>query len=70
MGTDFEVAEECSRYNECGSYQAVYGNLVFDIEYRTQDFQSGCSQHPELSIILRDIDLSPASAAGYVYQGC
>ncbi len=70
MGTDFEVAEECNRYSECDSYKAVYGNLVFDIEYRTQDFQTGCSQHPELSIILRDIDLSPAGSTGYVYQGC
>ena len=70
MGTDFAIAEECNRYGECTDYQAVYGNLVFVIEYRTQDFQKGCTDHPELSIVLRDLDVSPAGSAGYVYQGC
>jgi len=70
MGTDFEVAEECSRYSECSTYEAVYGPLVFDIEYRAQDYQTGCTQHAEISIILRDLDLSPAGTSSYVYQGC
>jgi len=70
MGTDFAVAEECNRYSECTEYQAVYGNLVFVIEYRQQDFQTGCTQHPELSIVLRDLNVSPAGSSGYVYQGC
>jgi len=70
MGTDFAVAEECNRYSECEAYQAVYGNLVFVIEYRTQDFQLGCTNHPELSIILRDVNLVPLGSSGYVYQAC
>jgi hypothetical protein len=70
MGTDFAVVEECNRYGECGSFKAVYGNLVFIIEYRSQDFQTGCSTYPELSIVLRDLNVSTPGSSGYVYQGC
>ena len=70
MGTDFAVVEECNRYSECDTYTAVYGNLVFIIEYRTQDFQVGCSTYPELSIVLRDLNVSTPSSSSYVYQGC
>jgi hypothetical protein len=70
MGTDFAVVEECNRYSECDTYTAVYGNLVFIIEYRTQDFQAGCNKYPELSIVLRDLDVSTPSSSSYVYQGC
>jgi hypothetical protein len=70
MGTDFAVAEECNRYNECDAYQTVYGNRVFVIEYRSQDFQTGCTNHPELSIVLRDLDVSTPTSSTYVYDGC
>ncbi len=70
MGTDFAVVEECNRYDECGTYQAVYDNLLFIIEYRSQDFQSGCSAYPGLSIVLRDLNVSTPSSSAYVYQGC
>jgi hypothetical protein len=70
MGTDFAVAEECNRYDECDAYRAVYGDLVFAIEYRLQDFQAGCANHPELSIVLRDLDVSTPSSSTYVYDGC
>ena len=70
MGTDFAVVEECNRYSECDTYTAVYGNLIFVIEYRLQDFQVGCSKYPELSIVLRDLDVSTPSSSSYVYQGC
>ena len=70
MGTDFAVVEECNRYSECGTYTAVYGNLVFIIEYRAQDFQVGCTTYPELSIVLRDLNVSTPSSSSYVYQGC
>jgi len=70
MGTDFAVVEECNRYSECNTYTAVYGNLVFIVEYRTQDFQTGCSKYPELSIVLRDLNVSTPSSSSYVYQGC
>ncbi len=43
MRTDFAVAEECNRYDECGAYQNVYGRRGFVIEYRREDFDNGCS---------------------------
>jgi len=69
MGTDFAVAEECNRYDECGDYTAVYGDQVYVIEYRRSDFDAGCRDFPDLSIVLRDLDLV-APGPGYVYDGC
>jgi hypothetical protein len=70
MGTDFAVAEECNRYSECGDYVTVYGDLVFVIEYRQQDFSQGCADHADLSIVLRDLNLVTPSSSGYVYDAC
>ena len=70
MGTDFVVAEECNRYTECEDYRAGYGDDVIVIEYRREDFDVGCGQFPNLSIVLRDRDVLPAGKAGYVYDGC
>ncbi len=70
MGTDFAIVEECNRYSECDTFKSTYGNLLFLVEYRLQDFQTGCSKYPELSIVLRDVDVSPPSSSSYVYQGC
>lgn len=70
MGTDFAVVEECNRYDECGDYQSAYGNRLFVIEYRTQDFEAGCAAYPELSIVLRDLNVSTPGSSGYVFQGC
>jgi hypothetical protein len=56
MQTDFAVAEECNRWGECDDYRTVYGDRVFVIEYRQQDFDAGCSAYPGLSIVLRDLD--------------
>jgi hypothetical protein len=70
MGTDFAVVEECNRYSECDTYTAAYGNRIFIIEYRLQDFQVGCSTYPELSIVLRDLEVTTPSSSSYVYQGC
>jgi hypothetical protein len=70
MGTDFAVAEECNRWNECGEYVGTYGNRVFVIEYRPQDFDAGCADFPQLSIVLRDLNVSTPSSSGYVYDGC
>jgi hypothetical protein len=70
MGTDFAVAEECNRYSECGDYKAVYGNLVFIIEYRDQDFTVRCQAFPELSIVRRDVNVSTPGNGSYVYKAC
>jgi hypothetical protein len=70
MGTDFAVAEECNRYSECGDYVGVYGDLVFVIEYRQQDFNKGCTDFPNLSIIYRDLNLVTPSSGSYKYDEC
>lgn len=70
MGTDFVVAEECNRYDECDAYTAAYGLGVLVIEYRRADFTKGCAAYPDLSIVLRDRDLVPAGQSGYVFDDC
>lgn len=70
MGTDFVVAEECNRYSECDDYRSAYGDHVLVIEYRSQDFSTGCSKYPTLSIVLRDLNLVMPTQSGYVYDGC
>lgn len=70
MGTDFVVAEECDRYSECDVYTGAYDDHVIVIEYRQQDFTAGCTAFPQLSIVLRDLDLVPMGDPGYVYDGC
>jgi hypothetical protein len=70
MGTDFVVAEECSRYSECGDYIDAYGDAVLMIEYRQNDFTQGCSDWPDHSIVLRDLDLVTPQNGAYVYDAC
>lgn len=70
LGTDFAVAEECNRYDECGDYTAGYGDQVFVIEYRKADFDKGCKAFPSLSMVLRDVNLSTPSGSAYVFEGC
>lgn len=70
MGTDFVVAEECNRYDECDVYTAAYGDHVLVIEYRRADFDAGCAAFPGLSIVLRDLDLVPEGDPDYLYDGC
>lgn len=70
MQTDFAIAEECNRWSECADYKSVYGERVFVIEYREADFSAGCTNFPELSIVFRDLDVSPPSSNSYVFDGC
>jgi hypothetical protein len=70
LGTDFVVAEECNRWDECQVYTDVYGDAVLVIEYRAQDFEVGCADFPGLSIVLRDLDLVPEGDPSYVFEGC
>ena len=70
LGTDFAVSEECNRYSECATYTAGYGDHVIVIEYRQQDFNAGCTGFPNLSIVLRDVNLVTPTMTGYVYNDC
>src|SRR4051812_6756134 len=57
LGTDFAVAEECNRYDECDAYTGSYGDHVLLVEYRQADFTKGCARWPQLSIVLRDVNV-------------
>ena len=70
LGTDFVVAEECNRYDECDTYTDAYGEHVIVIEYRRADYDKGCAAFPGLSIVLRDLNLVVPTASGYVFDGC
>ncbi|MEV5607625.1 endo alpha-1,4 polygalactosaminidase [Streptomyces sp. NPDC052225] len=71
VGFDFAVAEECARYDECGTYAKAYDDRVFVIEYRTADFTRACRTWGDrLSIVLRDLDVRPAGTKGYVRRAC
>ncbi len=71
IGFDFAVTEECGRYKECPDFGDAYGGKVFDIEYAKKDFTAACQAWgSELSITLRDREVSPAGSAGYVFESC
>jgi hypothetical protein len=71
MGTDFAVAEECSRYSECGEYVDAYGEHVLMIEYRESDFSAGCATYGAThGIVRRDRNLVTPGNPAYVYAGC
>jgi hypothetical protein len=70
MGTDFVVAEECNRFDECDDFRAGYGDDVLVVEYRQMDFDEGCSRYPQLSIVLRDELLVAPNDPDYAYDGC
>ncbi len=67
---DFAIAEECARYNECNRYQRVYDDGVIEIEYRRKDFDKGCAQADELSIVLRDRQVRTPGSPRYRYDAC
>jgi hypothetical protein len=73
VGFDFAIAEECGRWKECQAYRALYGNLVFVIEYRKKDFKKDCSKKKlrrQISIVLRDINVTQPGSKTYVYRAC
>lgn len=70
LGTDFAIVEECNRYAECDAFTTGYGDHVIAIEYRQQDFDAGCGRFPNLSIVLRDVNLVTPAQTGYLYNGC
>ncbi|MBT0771691.1 endo alpha-1,4 polygalactosaminidase [Kineosporia sp. J2-2] len=70
-GLDFAVTEECGRYDECGDYTKVYGNHVIVIEYTKKAFAKTCDAYgDQLSVVRRDLDVTPRGSKGYVYQAC
>ncbi|WP_223148662.1 endo alpha-1,4 polygalactosaminidase [Aeromicrobium ginsengisoli] len=74
IGFDFAVAEECEVYRECGAYTKTYGRRVIEIEYTDNGraaYRRACAARAGThSIMLRDRDVVPRGAAGYVFQTC
>ncbi|MXM64614.1 hypothetical protein GR925_14455 [Streptomyces sp. HUCO-GS316] len=70
-GLDFAVAEECGMYDECGEYTAAFGDHVIVIEYTDEGLSKACTGWGgALSIVRRDLDVSPAGSSGYVRETC
>jgi len=70
-GFDFAVSEECARYGECADYADAYPGRVYDVEYRRPDFERACEDPvPGVSVVLRDLAVSPPDDPGYVREAC
>jgi hypothetical protein len=70
-GLDFAVAEECQDWDECGDYTAVYGNHVIVIEYTKSPFKKACKAYgATLTIVLRDVLVTPPGSKTYQYDAC
>ena len=71
---DFAIAEECQVYSECAFYTKSYGDEVFEIEYTDNGraaYTTACAKRgAEISVILRDRQVVPRGAKGYVYKAC
>ena len=74
IGFDFAVAEDCQVYDECGAYIKTYGRLVIEIEYTDNGmsaFDASCNaRRGQISIVLRDRDLSRPGDPDYAYATC
>lgn len=73
-GFDFAIVESCQEYGECGKYTEVYGDRVFEIEYREDDqdfFAAACAERgATISIVLRDPGLSSPENPDYRHETC
>ncbi|KAB1141262.1 endo alpha-1,4 polygalactosaminidase [Streptomyces luteolifulvus] len=70
-GLDFAVSEECGQYVECGDYTAAFGDNVIVIEYTDTGLADACAGWGDmLSIVQRDVQVSPAGSPEYVRQTC
>jgi hypothetical protein len=70
-GLDFAVAEECGEWEECGDYVDEFGTAVIVIEYTEEGLEKACADWAdELSIVLRDVDVTTPGSGAYVYQTC
>ncbi|MGW0905118.1 endo alpha-1,4 polygalactosaminidase [Streptomyces sp. NPDC002853] len=71
VGFDFAVVEECAAYKECGDFADAYDDKVFAVEYTRKDYRNACdSWGSRLSITLRDREVRPKGAQGYVFAQC
>jgi hypothetical protein len=73
-GFDFAIAEECQVYSECGQYTKYYGDEVFEVEYTDNPrkyYTKSCAvRGDQISILLRDRDVTPRGSKRYHYETC
>lgn len=70
-GLDFAIVEECGRYGDCATYQAVYGDDLIDVEYQPAGLTAACRvSGGRFSVVLRDIDMSVPGSRTYVHETC
>lgn len=71
VGLDFAVVEECGQYDECGSYVDAFGDHVIVVEYTEKGMEKACAGWGDrISIVRRDLDVTPAGHDGYVRETC
>ncbi|MFJ9244859.1 endo alpha-1,4 polygalactosaminidase [Streptomyces sp. NPDC101776] len=71
VGLDFAVVEECGQYDECGSYVDAFGDHVIVVEYTENGMKKACAGWGDrISIVRRDLDVTPAGHDGYVRETC
>lgn len=71
VGFDFAIAEECGYFDECESYTDVFGDDVIVIEYTEEGFQRACdSVGADVSVVLRDVDVTASGSETYLYDSC
>ncbi|MBV9487307.1 MAG: endo alpha-1,4 polygalactosaminidase, partial [Frankiaceae bacterium] len=74
IGFDFAIAEECQVYNECQRYTKHYGDLVYEVEYTDNPlkyYKKSCTlRGDQISVILRDRDVTPRGNEHYHYEAC
>ncbi|WP_051821458.1 endo alpha-1,4 polygalactosaminidase [Streptomyces sp. NRRL F-5065] len=71
VGVDFAVAEECGRHDECGDYTDAFGDRVLVVEYDAAGLERACGRWGhELSVVRRDVGVTPEGAPGHVRETC
>lgn len=74
LGFDFAIAEECQVFTECSFYLKAYGDEVYEIEYTDNGraaYQTACAKRGgQMSIILRDRDVTPRGSKHYFCKAC
>ncbi|WP_329075333.1 endo alpha-1,4 polygalactosaminidase [Streptomyces niveus] len=71
-GLDFAVAEECGdpRWNECSQYTDAFGANAIFIEYSSAGMRNACQYADRVSVVRRDVEVSPAGSGGYLRETC
>jgi hypothetical protein len=71
IGFDFAVIEECGVYDECTDYAEIFGEHLVIVEYTEAGFDTACETvGAGVSVVLRDVLVTPPGSDTYVYDSC